>query len=115
MSLLREQIEREHKLHVATDNALQDCNAKLSKKEQRELYEVAPGRFVLANKPVEGAQHSLPYFCQPCAAAGQEAVLRVEPGSKYKAARLVCPVQSSHSFQTEPDKPWPTAVTRDSI
>lgn len=83
---------------------LQEENRKLKERvaqtDRYELFDVMPGVYVYAAKPVDGARHKPPYFCQACYSNGKQTALAyVPPIFDFDPAGLRCPEDPRHSYE----------------
>lgn len=77
-----------------------ELKQRLARLEENELFEVTPGVFVLAAKPLSGEPHRPPYFCQACESNGKKSVLAFTPPVfDFDPGALSCAANPSHNRQ----------------
>ncbi|MFE1574335.1 hypothetical protein ACFIQG_21445 [Comamonas odontotermitis] len=84
---------------------LDEKNRQLQKRldaaHEHELFEVIGGVFVLAAKPIGGATHAPPYYCQTCHREGNTSTLSFEEstfGNSHFPAHLHCQRNKDHTL-----------------
>lgn len=82
---------------------LQQENLELKKRldavDEYDLIELIGGVHVLAAKPVDGALHQPPYFCQACHSDGKKSALSLQAAVfDFDPASLRCPARREHSL-----------------
>jgi hypothetical protein len=110
---LQQEQHRQFDLYTATKKELDEAKKLLAERDEKELFEVRPGAWVLTRRTEQGRSSEPPYYCQACDAKGTQSVLHQQPGTQYEAPYLVCKFDSAHKIKLGPDKPLPTRAITD--